>query len=151
MKTVGRRRWAGPHKSFTLITEADARPYQTRWWLFDTPWLGLALHKFTSPDTSRTLHDHPFAFVSLVLRGGYTEDRRNLRSGLVNSHRVKRWNMMRRVDAHCITKLHSPSVWTLMICGADCRIWGFWLPTEDRRRWLWIRNDLHQNHGQRVA
>jgi len=147
--SITRRRWAGPHRSFTLANEYTDRPYQTRWWLFDTPWVGVAIHRFTTPDTSGTLHDHPFGFVSLVY-GGYTERRKDPYTGRVEERRVRWWNRMRRADAHYISELHRPVVWTVMLVGADARIWGFWTPTEDRRRWVWTRNDAFVGHGQHV-
>lgn len=150
MKSLARRRWAGPHRGFTLATDTTGEAYQTRWWLFDTPWLGLAVHRFSTPDTSATLHDHPFPFVSLILRGGYTEARKDPYTGRIEERRVRRWNLMRRTDAHYVTELHAPAVWTLMVVGADRRIWGFWTPTDDRRRWTWTRNDAYSTHGQHV-
>ncbi len=47
-------------------------PYLTRWvldlWLFS-----IRLYHWTSSDDPRAMHNHGSWFVSLVLRGGYTD------------------------------------------------------------------------------
>lgn len=53
----------------------DPRPLMTRWRILSTPWFHVKLHKFHRSDEDRELHDHPWAFVSLILWGGYTEVR----------------------------------------------------------------------------
>jgi hypothetical protein len=47
--------------------------YLHRWQLGRVGRLSLRLHKILSPDTTPFLHTHPFAYVSIVLSGGYTE------------------------------------------------------------------------------
>lgn len=36
--------------------------------------LHIRLHRITSSDATPFLHSHPFSYVSLILRGGYTEE-----------------------------------------------------------------------------
>src|SRR6185369_13137745 len=49
-------------------------PYMLRWYLIPrNRRLNIYLHKFMRDDEDRALHDHPWWFISLVLRGAYTE------------------------------------------------------------------------------
>lgn len=59
-----------PHQ---IIGGADD-PYMLRWYVIPrNPMLNVYLHKFTRSDDDRALHDHPWWFVSLILRGQYDE------------------------------------------------------------------------------
>lgn len=51
----------------------DEDPLLIRWVLFRVPAFGVYLHNMRRSDYDRALHDHPWPFVSLVLRGGYWE------------------------------------------------------------------------------
>lgn len=76
------------------------------------------LHWLT-PDPQPDLHDHPVGFVSIVLKGGYTE---NTPSGL----RHIRWlNFKRPTDQHRIV---SGTALTLVFAGPKVREWGFHTP-----------------------
>lgn len=52
-------------------------PYMLRWFLFRSQRFDklprLYLHKFLRSDDDRAPHDHPWWFVSIILRGSYTE------------------------------------------------------------------------------
>lgn len=76
--------------------------YMTRWRILETPWFGLFVHRFDGPDSRPVLHDHPWSFVSLLVRGGYVEHRLNLRDRTVKVREVRHLNVMRRDDAHFI-------------------------------------------------
>lgn len=47
-------------------------PYLIRYNLLSTPWFGIKIHKILLSD-SDCLHDHPWTFISLILKGGYFE------------------------------------------------------------------------------
>lgn len=47
--------------------------YLTRWYLLRTPLFSIMLHKFSRSDEDRALHDHPWPFLVIPLRSGYTE------------------------------------------------------------------------------
>lgn len=45
-----------------------------RWFLIPkNRFLKIYLHKFMRSDEDRALHDHPWSFLSIILRGGYFE------------------------------------------------------------------------------
>lgn len=49
-------------------------PYLLRWYVIPrNPVFNVYLHKFLRSDDDRALHDHPWWFVSLILRGRYDE------------------------------------------------------------------------------
>ncbi len=71
-------------------------------------------------------HDHPFDFVSLILRGGYLEHRpgKPVRICLPKSlvwHRAE--------DLHYLKLLGERPAWTLVLATNKRRAWGF--STED--------------------
>lgn len=78
-------RWAirrALRKPYRHLRHADGRPYMDRFWLFrigpqsgEYPWLGARVHHILSSDDDRAMHDHPWPFLSIILRGGYAEMR----------------------------------------------------------------------------
>lgn len=54
--------------------DGSSDPLMYRFHILRTPWFRLALHKIVAPDGLEFgLHDHPWHFWSIVLRGGYLE------------------------------------------------------------------------------
>lgn len=47
-------------------------PYLIRYNILSTPWFGIKIHKILLSD-SDCLHDHPWTFISFILKGGYSE------------------------------------------------------------------------------
>lgn len=118
--------------------------YLTRVRLIQTPLFGVYLHKLETADPRPTLHDHPWPFLAIVLRGGYDEMRRDthvvkpgdtrtfvdgrveiLPHSYAHPHRVKRINWMPFQALHWIDKLHRTPTWTLVIVGRRTRVWGY--------------------------
>lgn len=135
-----RPRWALWHHQFDLL-RYDGTMYLRRWWMIATPWFGVALHKMTNGDAREIVHDHPFAFLSIILRGGYVERRLNPRTmAIVEEHRVRWLNRVRTHDAHSITRLLRVPTWTLLLVGRTRRTWGFWSP-------LWKYSEGNPSHS----
>lgn len=150
------RRWEWCRRQFDLVRARDGVTYLTRWWIIKTPLGGVALHRMQGPDARDTLHDHPWTFLSVVLRGGYTE--RRLRPGdmtVDEQHIVTRCNLVRAgVDAHSIRALHRTPTWTLLIVGPVRRTWGFlehitdisaWPHRPAEQHWRWTRHDAYDS------
>ena len=113
-------------ESFTVPHYDD--PKQTYLWrlrIVQTPLFGIYLHRLGTPDPRDTLHDHPWPFLSLVLRGGYTEFVRG-RTTYAEPRRVRVLNVKRLRDAHWISELDRTPTWTLMFVGRRQRVWGYW-------------------------
>lgn len=101
--------------------------YLERLRIIATPAFSLYLHRIGTPDSRPTLHDHPWSFVSFILRGGYTEVRLDPQTMTTRRRFVRFVNVMRRDDAHYIEKLHGTGpVWSLLFVGRRRRTWGYW-------------------------
>lgn len=136
------------------LRRADGQIYLDRWGL-RVPWLGLVyLHRMQAPDPGVDLHDHPFWFASLVLWGGYVEERASVREApglaaeaerrtgfrlpsgrwfpnrrrgaVVEARRPGTLRTMRLDECHTITHLFRRTSWSLVIGGPYVRRWGFY-------------------------
>ena len=117
-----------------IMDRQDNEPYLERYYLlFNTrkhfPF-NVFLHKFLKSDPD-DVHDHPWPYATLILKGGYTEwtpifDRDGKKTGEVakwhgpGSFRVARARQYHRVEL-------DPGVecWTLFMPGPHQREWGF--------------------------
>jgi hypothetical protein len=108
-----------------------ARPYMHRRYLVPRNQIcSIYLHQFLRDDDDRALHDHPWWFVSLILKGGYcevTEGGIKIRNCFsvafrpaLHRHRVVLWRTPKSNEAI--------PCWTLVITGPKKRTWGFWCP-----------------------
>lgn len=143
-----------------IIGGADA-PYLRRWHVLPRNRIfNLYLHHFLRDDDDRALHDHPWAWCSLVLAGGYYEHtiaaggihRRRWRpagsvriSGPRRAHRIelhKHWvtrpgTVRDGADVSQITQHQTVTCFTLFATGPTVRNWGFhcpqrgWVPWQD--------------------
>lgn len=57
------------------IYNKDGSLYMGRYSFFETKWLSCRVHHIAAPDDGRAMHDHPWSFLSIVLRGWYIEER----------------------------------------------------------------------------
>jgi hypothetical protein len=131
----------------------DGRPYLDRLRILGTPWFSVLLHRIHTPDLDCDPHDHPWAFFSLILSGGYTEtiwDRpdelaapcgecSNPRcensahyhpggvSDSAHEHARRRGSahLVRLHQAHKITCIDGV-LWTLVFTGRRRSSWRFW-------------------------
>lgn len=121
--------------------------YLERLRIVQTPWWGVYLHRLGTPDSRPTLHDHPWSFLSIILRGGYHENRLDTKTRTVVSRHRRFVNVMRRDDAHSIMTLDRTPTWTLLFVGKRRRKWGYWreLPAGVRGTWTWtpFDTDVH--------
>lgn len=141
-------RWAFMERFEVPNYDDDDGNYLTRLRIIQTPWFGIYLHRFDGPDPRPTLHDHPWAFVSLVLRGGYIERRLDPFTMTVNEeHRVRWVNVMAKHDAHSIMRLLRVPSWTLMLVGRRKRTWGYLEPTPTWA-WRWTEFNKHFHAGE---
>lgn len=115
-----------------------------RWRLIETPLGGVMVHRHQGPDPGRVLHDHPWPFVSIVLRGGYVEEVAEARlapllADIADTHPapgryygLREWRRARTVHvmplthAHRIVALLRKPTWTLVLHGRRRRAWGFY-------------------------
>lgn len=96
--------------------------YMRRWRFFSFRRLpGIRLHQILRSDLDREFHDHPFWFVSFILKGGYWE----FRPGEMIPHFYPPGSIIfrRATDLHRL-ELTEPA-WTFVIRGPISRPWGF--------------------------
>lgn len=128
--------------------------YMHRWRLIHTKWFGVRIHHILRSDSDREYHDHPFTFLSLILKGGYLEHRPGCKGecssllGLVDldfHHKLIEpcaWAALGSLvfrhaeDLHRLELPEGKTAWTLVIRGPVRRQWGFmtsegWVRSKD--------------------
>jgi hypothetical protein len=128
------------------LRRLDGRVYLDRWGVGigrSDRWGGLLIHRFTAGDPIKHLHDHPWTFVSLVVRGAYSETivsggpaksvwaRRVLRlpSGRGSYLRRRTWlsvGGVRPGDQHRVLTVDRSPCWTIVIHGFRRKQWGYY-------------------------
>lgn len=93
-------------------------------WVFETPWCSVRLHHFLRSDDMRHLHDHPWWFTTLVLRGRY-RDITEIDGSRFASDELRAGSVRFR-PAHHAHAVETAGCWTIVITGAIRRRWGFW-------------------------
>lgn len=117
-------------------------PYMRRW-LIQNRWGTLRVHHFMGSDDYRAFHDHPWWFLTLVVKGSYrdlTPCSNCKGTGLVTDAHLgcfdcmgKGYNVdklvlgsMRFRRTNYIHRVESKNAWTIVITGPWSRHWGFW-------------------------
>lgn len=105
--------------------------YLSRLMLVKTSWLGVYLHTIRRPDWARCQHDHPWAFVTCILRGGYVEEV----GGQTFTRKPGYIGYRPRSFEHRITELLNGPALTLVVRFRNHDSWGFRLPTGVKMSW----------------
>lgn len=117
-------------------------PLLIRYVLWRLPVIGMYLHNMRRSDYDRANHNHPWSWVSLVLKGGYWE----WHDQTLDGKNVKEWRgpgsvlvrpaqWRHRFELPITATLTPQPSWTLVIVGRRCQKWGFFLPDG----WCWWR------------
>lgn len=102
-------------------------PYAYRW-LLNLGLFSIRLHLWLRSDDKRHMHDHPWSFVTLVLRGSYVDVSPAGRDQL-------RWGSVRYREAthrHYV-EVPATGALTLLVTSAPVRNWGFWVKGKFKR------------------
>lgn len=103
-------------------------PYMKRW-VMDFGPFAIRLHRWEKSDDDRAFHDHPWWFLTLVLRGSYVDvspaGRDLLTVGCVR---------FRSANHRHTVEIQKPGTWTVLITGRPLRRWGFWVDGKLLRR-----------------
>lgn len=128
LERIGRKR--------IILDRESNEPYLTRYYLFlkDRKWFpfNIFVHNFHKSDPD-DLHDHPWPFITIILKGGYWE----------HTPKGKFWRGAGKINWAKSTALHrvelEPGVdtWTLFIPGPSVREWGF------IDKGIWKRHDQY--------
>jgi hypothetical protein len=93
-----------------------------RRWVADFGRFAVRLHRWEASDDKRAFHDHPWWFLTLVLRGSYVDVSPSGRDLLTaGSVRFRPANHKHTVE------IQTPGTWTLLVTGRPSRRWGFWI------------------------
>jgi hypothetical protein len=126
---------AGATRKPDIVIGGEDSPYLRRWYVIPRNRVfNIYLHQFMRSDDDRALHDHPWASVSIMLRGFMLE--------VLPLPKSPRWIERGRVvyrSAKFAHRLVIPDglrgvVWTLFITGPVVREWGFHCP-QGWRHW----------------
>ena len=107
--------------------------YLSRLYIIETPYFGIFLHAIYRKDHDRALHDHPWNFTSIILRGGYDEwwlgpPRTHPNNAVPRGCPQRSFHQMRRGEFHRIASLHRIPTWTLVFAGRRRGEWGYLTP-----------------------
>lgn len=112
----------------------DGDVYMKRW-LLNFHFFGLRLHNILRSDGDRELHDHPFSFLTFILKGGYWEHRDDGSMRWYGAPAVlyRKAETLHRLDLGLTSGRRVSSVehiklepaWTFVIRGPIRRQWGF--------------------------
>jgi hypothetical protein len=143
------RKWLRGEPHLVVGGEDGQVPYLLRWYVIPrNRRLNIYVHKFLRDDDDRALHDHPWWFLSVVLRGGYVEHTESADYKLMMQPRTSIFDVRspfwrRSVGFRPATWRHRVVLpwagqrdedgrvpcWTLIVTGRKTRLWGFWCPT----------------------
>jgi hypothetical protein len=104
-------------------TEHSKSPTMERLSLVDNRLFGLYLHRFRGSKHRPIIgsHDHPWDFLSIVLRGGYEE-----RPCACRSEARERWSFtIHRAEAVHSIRVNKEGCLTLCVRGPTRREWGW--------------------------
>jgi hypothetical protein len=132
-----------------VYDRVDNEPYLERYYLFlkerDRFPFNVFLHKFLKSDPD-DVHDHPWPFATLILRGGYWEWRPHFNSAGEKVGELAKWcgpGSFRTASAQTYHRIElDPAVtcWTLFMPGPKQRDWGFLV----RNKWVQWEQYLKQ-------
>jgi hypothetical protein len=94
------------------------------------PLIGARVHHILRSDSDRVFHDHPWPYLTIILRGGYWEVRPVLVDNVV-SYTVRTWHgagsvLLRRANSwHRLELPEGQTAWTLFCTGPKVQHWGF--------------------------
>lgn len=113
--------------------------YVRRWYI-ETPLFSIRLHHWLHSDDNRALHDHPWWFITLILKGGYTDLSHN------NEHLSQGSIRFRKAEHQHSVKVGKGGAWTVLLTGPKTRKWGF----QVGKKWK-KSNKYFLEHGQHVC
>ena len=116
-----------------IMDREDHEPYLERYYIFlkDRSWFpfNVFVHRFLKSDPD-DLHDHPWPYCTIILRGGYWEHTPTSVTPTWKGAGQIRFG--HSTDYHRIELEPGVTPWTLFIPGPKVREWGFL----SKNRWI---------------
>lgn len=107
-------------------------PYLTRWGI-ETRFGSIRVHSWHGSDDDRAFHDHPWWFLTFVIRGGYTDVNPDGRD-VVRAPAIR---FRRALHRHTVVPDPGGAL-TVLITGPKMRAWGFWHDGKFRKANKWF-------------
>jgi hypothetical protein len=127
-----------------ILDRQSNEPYLERYYVFlrDRTWFpfNVFLHKFLKSDPD-DVHDHPWPYATLILKGGYWEWVPEFNSAGEKIGEIRHWRgpghfrVCKSTSYHRIEVNPEVDCWTLFMPGPQKREWGFLVNNK------WIHND----------
>jgi hypothetical protein len=138
LDSIGRKR--------VIMDRADNEPYFERYYVFlkdrtRFPF-NVFIHKFLKSDPD-DVHDHPWPYATLILKGGYYEWVPQFDANGNMSCEVRKWRgaghfrICKPTSYHRIELKPGVTAWTMFMPGPKKREWGFLVKNK------WIHNDTY--------
>ena len=138
LDSIGRKR--------IVMDRQSDEPYLERYYLFlkdrkSFPF-NIFLHKFLKGDPD-DLHDHPWPYATLILKGGYYEWVPKFNSVGEKIGEIRLWRgpghfrVCRSYSYHRIELKPGVTAWTLFMPGPQKREWGFLVKNK------WVHNEQY--------
>ncbi len=135
-----------------IYDRVNNEPYLERYYLFlkerDRFPFNVFLHKFLKGDPD-DVHDHPWPYATLILKGGYYEYTPSFENGQMVGE-TKRWRgpghfrVCSSNSYHRIELKQGVTAWTLFMPGPHCREWGFLV----NNKWIQHKQYLKERHAK---
>jgi len=125
-----------------IIYRDNGQEYMIRWYIIKNKHFNLMLHKILLSDHN-CCHDHPWGFISLILKGGYVEtvekpmcehwsvddldERINTTKKIIHPGQI----IFRKAEHRHKLDIYQ-NCWTLVLRFKVKRRWGFWI----KDRWV---------------
>lgn len=138
-----------------VMDRINNEPYLERYYIFlkDRKWFpfNVFLHRFLKSDPD-DVHDHPWPYATLILKGGYYEWVPNFNPAGAVVGQTRYWRgpghfrICRSTSYHRIELAEGIECWTLFMPGPQSREWGFlynkkWMPHEEYLTMRAAKND----------
>ena len=138
LKRLGRHR--------IVMDRQNNLPYLERYYVFlkdrkRFPF-NVFIHKFLRSDPD-DVHDHPWPYATLILKGGYYEWTPNFDSNGIKVSETRYWRgpghfrFCPATSYHRIELADNVECWTMFIPGPQRREWGFLVNNE------WVHNNIY--------
>ena len=132
-----------------IMDRLDGEPYLERYYVFlrdrDRFPFNIFVHKFLKSDPD-DVHDHPWPFATVILKGGYWEWRPQFNHLGEKTGEIAKWcgpGSFRTASANTYHRIElDPDItcWTLFMPGAKQRDWGFLV----KNKWIQWEQYLEQ-------
>lgn len=138
-----------------VMDRESNEPYLERYYLFlkdrDKFPFNVFLHKFLKSDPD-DVHDHPWPYATLILKGGYYEWVATFNSNGEKISETRHWRSaghFRTCSAKSFHRIElDPTVtaWTLFMPGPKQRDWGFWT----KGKWMQWQEYINMRKEQKI-